>query len=110
MVELVIKEVKYLVREITLVGLSVMLKLRGLTVRLVGCVVLENWIALPYNRLWLLFRSSGNGWLRCRYNRLFGCSADLLRLILMQFLPCLFDMGCGQVAPLPKFRCLEFCL
>ena len=107
-VELVIEEVKYLVREITLVTLSVKFKLRRLTVRFVGRVVLKYRIALPYNRLWLLFRTIRNGRLRCLYNRLFGSSADLLCLVLMQFLPCLFDMGCGQVAPLTKFRCLEF--
>ena len=97
MVELIIEKVKNLVREITLVGLSVMLKLRRQTIRFVNGVVLENWIALPYNRLWLLLRTIGNGRLRCRYNRLFGGSADLLRIVLMQFLPCLFDMGCWKI-------------
>mgnify|MGYP005796544721 CR=1 FL=1 len=108
LVKLVIEKVKHLVREITLEGLSAMLKLCELTVRFVGCVVLEYRIVLPYNRLWLLFRSSGNGRFRCRYNRLFGCRTDLLRLVFMQFFPCLSDTGCGQVAALSKFRCLEF--
>ena len=80
-VELIIEEVKYLVREITIVGLAVMLKLRRLTVRLIGRVVLEYRIVLPYNRLWLLSRTIGNGRLRCRYNRLFGSRTDLLRLV-----------------------------
>ena len=82
MVELVIEKIKHLVREITLVGLSVMLKLCRLTVRFVGCVVLENWITLPYNRLWLLLRTIGNGRLRRRYNWLFGSRTNLLRLAL----------------------------
>ena len=88
-VELIIEEVKYLVREITIVGFAVMFKLCGLTVRLINRIILEYRIALAYNRLWLLLRSIGNGRFRCRFGGWFGCRTGLLRLFKMQLLPCL---------------------